>query len=84
MKQYVCIDIGGTEIKYGVLDENELFLTKDKMPTEAFKGGPSLLEKAVGIVREYLKLYNDTASDPGPHCKTQSGPASCRCPRYGL
>ena len=28
MKQYVCIDIGGTEIKYGVLDENELFLTK--------------------------------------------------------
>ena len=33
MKQYVCIDIGGTEIKYGVLDENELFLTKDKMPT---------------------------------------------------
>ena len=57
MKQYVCIDIGGTEIKYGVLDENELFLTKDKMPTEAFKGGPSLLEKAVGIVREYLKLW---------------------------
>ena len=53
MKQYVCIDIGGTEIKYGVLDENELFLTKDKMPTEAFRGGPSLLEKAVGIVREY-------------------------------
>ena len=45
MQQYVCIDIGGTEIKYGVLDENELFLTKDKMPTEAFKGGPSLLEK---------------------------------------
>ena len=41
MKQYVCIDIGGTEIKYGVLDENELFLTKDKMPTEAFKGGPA-------------------------------------------
>ena len=57
MKQYVCIDIGGTEIKYGVLDENERFLTKDKMPTEAFKGGPSLLEKAVGIVREYLKLW---------------------------
>ena len=30
MKQYICIDIGGTEIKYGIMDETELFLAKDK------------------------------------------------------
>ena len=30
MKQYICIDIGGTEIKHGVLDENEKFLAKGK------------------------------------------------------
>ena len=53
MKQYICIDIGGTEIKYGIMDETELFLAKDKTPTEASKGGPCLLEKAAGIVREY-------------------------------
>lgn len=55
MKQYVCIDIGGTEIKYGIMDEKEQFLTKDKMPTQASKGGPSILLKAMGIVREYQK-----------------------------
>ena len=47
MKQYICIDIGGTEIKHGVLDENGKFLAKDKVPTEAFRGGPALLKKAV-------------------------------------
>lgn len=57
MKQYICIDIGGTEIKHGVLDENELFLAKDKTPTEAWKGGPALLVKALGIVGEYLKVW---------------------------
>ena len=30
MKQYICIDIGGTEIKHGIMDETELFLAKDK------------------------------------------------------
>lgn len=55
MKQYICIDIGGTEIKHGVIDEHEIFLVKGKTPTEAFKGGPSLLEKAVGIAGYYLK-----------------------------
>lgn len=58
MKQYACIDIGGTEIKYGIIDENGMFLAKDKMPTEASKGGPCLLEKAVGIVRDYMKVWS--------------------------
>lgn len=51
MKQYICIDIGGTEIKHGVLDENEKFLAKGKVPTEAFKGGPALLKKVMGLQR---------------------------------
>lgn len=49
MKQYICIDIGGTEIKYGIMDETELFLAKDKTPTEASKGGPCLLERRPGL-----------------------------------
>ena len=55
MKQYICIDIGGTEIKHGMLDENEKFLAKGKVPTEAFKGGPALLKKVMGIAADYLK-----------------------------
>lgn len=57
MKQYICIDIGGTEIKYGIIDGNGMFLAKDKTPTEAYKGGPYLLEKAVSIVKDYLKVW---------------------------
>ena len=57
MKQYICIDIGGTEIKHGVLDENGKFLAKDKVPTEAFKGGPALLKKVLGIAADYLKYW---------------------------
>ena len=57
MKQYICIDIGGTEIKHGVLDENGKFLAKDKVPTEAFRGGPALLKKVLGIAADYLRYW---------------------------
>ncbi|MFR5585570.1 MAG: ROK family protein [[Clostridium] scindens] len=53
MKKYVSIDIGGTEIKYGLIDEKGQILTRSKMKTEAYKGGPSILEKAVRIVEAY-------------------------------
>lgn len=53
MKKYVSIDIGGTAIKYGMIGENGQILFKDQMPTEAWKGGPTILEKAVGIVDNF-------------------------------
>ena len=41
MKEYICIDIGGTSIKYGMIRENGEFLTTGEMPTEAKQdGGP--------------------------------------------
>ena len=52
MKQYISIDIGGTAIKYGVIDENAQILIKKSMETEAFKGGPEILKKAIGIVEK--------------------------------
>ena len=33
MKQYICIDIGGTSIKYGIIQEDGVFLTTGEMPT---------------------------------------------------
>ena len=53
MKKYVSIDIGGTAIKYGMIQEDGKILIREEMPTEAFKGGPSILEKAVNIVKKY-------------------------------
>lgn len=55
MNKYVSIDIGGTAIKYGLIDENGTILSRLQMKTEAFNGGPSILKKAVGIVEEFQK-----------------------------
>ena len=33
MKRYICIDIGGTTIKYGVIQEDLTFLISDEIPT---------------------------------------------------
>lgn len=52
MKKYITIDIGGTEIKYGILNENEEFLCHYKMKTEASKGGNAILQKVIGIVKD--------------------------------
>ena len=57
MKKYVSMDIGGTAIKYGLLDEEGRILQKSQRDTEAWKGGPAILEKALEIVREYEKEH---------------------------
>lgn len=53
MKTYVAIDIGGTSIKYGLIDESEQLLEKHEMPTEAHLGGPGILNKVIQIVETY-------------------------------
>lgn len=52
MKKYVSIDIGGTAIKYGIIHENAEIVCKKSMKTEAWKGGPSILQKTIDIVEE--------------------------------
>ena len=59
MKKYVSIDIGGTEIKYGLIDEKGQILTRSKMKTEAYKEGPSILEKAVRIGYIFYCLFRE-------------------------
>lgn len=55
MKRYVSIDIGGTAIKYGVLDGDGELVCRSEMRTESYKGGMSILAKAVGIVERYCE-----------------------------
>ena len=57
MKTYVSMDIGGTAIKYGLLDENGEIMESGQMETQAQKGGPEILKKALGIVEEYKKNH---------------------------
>ena len=40
MTNYVAIDIGGTNIKYGLIDQDGQLVESHEVPTEAHKGGP--------------------------------------------
>lgn len=49
----LAIDIGGTAIKYGIVDETFEILSSFEIPTEAHLGGPHLMQTILGIVEEY-------------------------------
>lgn len=55
MKKYVSIDIGGTAIKYGLVNGDGEILTHSELPTEAHKGGPSILVKAIKIAGQFCQ-----------------------------
>ncbi|MBR7554381.1 ROK family protein [Allobacillus sp. SKP8-2] len=52
-----AIDIGGTSIKYGVLDNHGKVLTKSKTPTDVKGGGPAILNQVKDLVRELQADY---------------------------
>ena len=55
---YICIDIGGTAIKYGVANAGGTFLTHGSVPTEAKEyGGVGIVEKVSAIVREAQQMH---------------------------
>lgn len=57
-QKYICIDIGGTAIKYGLADEQGIFIEKSSMPTEAkLYGGSGIVEKVKTIISGYITNY---------------------------
>lgn len=58
MEKFVSIDIGGTAIKYGVIDSMANIISKGKMDTQASKGGQAILQKVISIVNDYVKDYD--------------------------
>ncbi len=58
MKKFICIDIGGTSIKYGILRETGIIIEKGNMDTNALKeGGQGIFEKIKYIISKYLRNY---------------------------
>ncbi|MGT2934135.1 ROK family protein [Streptococcus catagoni] len=53
MENYLTIDIGGTGIKYGIIDQSGQLTEKHEMTTEAYKGGSAILEKVKHLVSSY-------------------------------
>lgn len=59
MNNIICIDLGGTAIKYGVLNTEGDVLHTAETPTEAARGAEALTEKLRTIVREMLQKAPD-------------------------
>lgn len=57
MEYFICVDIGGTSVKYGVLNGDGKFLADGETGTEAQRGGSFIIEKVCGIVENYLRDY---------------------------
>lgn len=58
MNYYLCFDIGGTAIKYGIIDENANFLETYLTDTEATKGGQHIREKILKLIDDIVRHYN--------------------------
>ena len=52
---YVCFDIGGTAIKYGLIDENGVFIEKNTIATEARLGAKHIVQTLKTIIHGYVQ-----------------------------
>ena len=59
MKKYICIDIGGTAIKYGIINEEGEFIDKQNIPSNAKKGGAHLITVVKDIISSYLTKHDN-------------------------
>ena len=50
----IGVDLGGTQIKAGIVDENGNILKQLKRPTEAQKGKEVVLENLIGVIQELM------------------------------
>ncbi len=52
MSEYLCFDIGGTAIKYGIVTSEEVFVMKDQTATHSERGGPAIVSRVEEIASD--------------------------------
>ena len=62
-KYYIGIDLGGTFIKGGIVDDLGNILVSDKLPTESEKGERKVALNIANLCQSLLEQLNMTASD---------------------
>ncbi len=62
-KYYIGIDLGGTFIKGGIVDDQGNVLVSDKVPTESEFGAGRVAANIAGLCQKLLKTANMTAGD---------------------
>lgn len=66
----LAFDIGGTAIKYGIVDEEFNITDVNEIPSEADKGGKGIIEKLTNIFESYKDIDRvgiSTAGQVNPH-----------------
>lgn len=58
MTKYVAVDIGGTQIKYGLIDDTHVILEQHKIDTQAHLGGQMIVKKVCDIVEQYVTTHS--------------------------
>ncbi len=58
MSYYIGIDLGGTNIKAGVIDENWKIINRASIPTEANKGQDHVLSRMSAVARQVAREAN--------------------------
>ncbi len=61
MKYYASLDIGGTAVKWGILDENALIVESGDFPTEAEKGPDVWMKRVARSVNQMKETYTLSA-----------------------
>ncbi|WP_377867004.1 ROK family protein [Bacillus sp. R86525] len=54
MKEYIAFDIGGTQIKYGIVSEIGAVLMHKKVPTEIHLGGEQIIQKLIYLSKKLM------------------------------
>ncbi len=62
-KYYIGIDLGGTFIKGGIVDDTGRIVLQDKVPTESQKGSAAVAANIAGLCKALLKKANMTNDD---------------------
>ncbi len=61
----LTFDIGGTNIKYALCDENFNLSDKHSVPTDAKQGGQYIINKVIGIIEQYENIDRVAISTAG-------------------
>lgn len=72
MKTYLMIDLGGTNIKYGISNDLKTVLSKGKMPSETSKGFEHVLNTIKGIIKQFNNVDLIAISQAGIIAKDSS------------
>ncbi|MGN0314318.1 MAG: ROK family protein [Fusicatenibacter sp.] len=54
-KKYICLDVGGTYLKYGILLKSGEILKKGKVRTASEEGGTAVFEQVVHLIQKQLE-----------------------------